>query len=197
MGASNRGPVAAILLAAAEGDAGDGLRTLVPVSEAAPIERAIEALLPSTVSELVVVVGPTAVTLGFEVGRKPLTVKKHREWKKGWRSGLVAGLKSVSPEAAGVLVTTPDTVRLTTAVVDRIVRLWQKSGRGLVAASLGGRRRLPALFDLSYREEIAALRPESGLEEIWDRHPEDVATADLDRPTPTGGTPRPGAPGGP
>ncbi|MCI0339785.1 MAG: NTP transferase domain-containing protein [Planctomycetales bacterium] len=197
MGSGNRGPVAAILLAAAEGDGGDGTRTLLPVSEAAPIERAIEALLPSSVSELVVVVGPTAVTLGFQVGRKPLTVKKHREWKKGWRSGLAAGLRSVSPDATAVLVATPDTARLTTAVLDRLVRLWQKSGRGLVVSTLGGRRRLPAVLDLRYREEIGALRPESGLEEIWDRHGDDVATADLERPTPTLGTPRPGPSGGP
>lgn len=64
--------------------------------------------------------------------------------------------------------------------INRVIRTFLESGKGLVMAAHNGKRGHPLIVDMKYADEVLNLPEDEGLRALAARHPEDVLESDTD-----------------
>jgi molybdenum cofactor cytidylyltransferase len=101
-----------------------------------------------------VVLGANARALAPALGRLPVTLVVDRHWEEGVAASIRAGLLALAGSCSGALLLHAAQSGVTSADLQRLVDLWRRNPRSIVAAQCGGGHELPAIFP---RGEFPAL----------------------------------------
>jgi molybdenum cofactor cytidylyltransferase len=181
----------AVILAAGESKRMGAPKLLLPYGRTTIIETVIERATSSNVDRTLVVLGSHWRTLKELIKKHPVASAVNPRFKLGMLSSIQRGIAALPRKCRAVVIVLGDQPDLQPGVINLLIEAYRQQGKGIIVPIYGNKRGHPALIDLKYRDEIAALDPEIGLRELLQRHPEDIlevqipdSTALLDIDTP-------------
>ncbi|HEY4711825.1 MAG TPA: nucleotidyltransferase family protein, partial [Dehalococcoidia bacterium] len=100
--------ISAILLAAGESNRMGQPKQLLPFGQSTILERTIDTLLDSAVSETIVVLGYRDEEIRKTIAGKPVKIAINPDYQQGMSVSIIAGLKQIDKRARAVLIAPGD-----------------------------------------------------------------------------------------
>lgn len=172
--------VAAIVLAAGQ-SIRMGESKLLALLEGRPlVQRALDSVLRSTASEVVVVLGPEAarVTGTIDLGRARAVVNPN--FREGISTSIRAGIRAAAPSAEAYLMVLGDQPFVSTQTLERLIRAWRQGDAHLVIPRFDGRRGNPVLVDRSLTAALDSLAGDQGFRVLFNRHEHQILDLDVE-----------------
>jgi len=166
--------IGAVILAAGESRRMGSPKLLLPYRGSTMIESVLEAVTASDVESTVVVLGAGRGPLRKKIRRFPVSEIVNLRYRRGMLSSIQCGVAALPGGCRAALVVLGDQPGISAAVIDALIAAYQKGRECIVVPVFRGRRGHPLLVDLKYRDEIAALSPETGLRALFAAHPDDI-----------------------
>jgi molybdenum cofactor cytidylyltransferase len=173
----------AMILAAGESKRMGKPKLLLPFQNKTIIETLIEKVILSTADKTLVVLGSDSEKIEEKIKKFPLKITCNPHFKKGMLSSVQWGFKSLPKDAQAALVLLGDQPAVSTAIIDKVISAYQKTGKGIVLPVYKKERGHPVLIDLKYRNEVEALSHEVGLRGLVYSHPEDIKEVKVKTPS--------------
>lgn len=173
--------VSAVLLAAGESRRMGRPKQLLPIGDRTAIEMAIENLLASPVSEVIVVLGYKANEIAERISYLPVKIVINTDYTRGMSSSVKAGLKAVSDMAEGVLFAHGDQPFVTPMVIDKLVSAFSQ-GAFIVLPIYQGKTGHPVILDIKYRQDILEMDEGLGLRQVIRKYSDDIQRVEVDSP---------------
>ncbi len=170
----------AIVLAAGESRRMGSPKMLLPYNDMTVIEQVVNNLLDADIDRVVVVLGANRedimkVTRSYDVFHC-----YNEDYKGGMLSSVKCGFFSLPQGCTGALIMPGDQPMTGPGEINRVIRTFLESGKGLVMAAHNGKRGHPLIVDMKYADEVLTLPEDEGLRALAARHPEDVLESDTD-----------------
>jgi molybdenum cofactor cytidylyltransferase len=170
----------AIVLAAGESRRMGSPKMLLPYNDMTVIEQVVNNLLDADIDRVVVVLGANRedimkVTRSYDVFHC-----YNEDYKGGMLSSVKCGFFSLPQGCTGALIMPGDQPMTGPGEINRVIRTFLESGKGLVMAAHNGKRGHPLIVDMKYADEVLNLPEDEGLRALAARHPEDVLESDTD-----------------
>ena len=170
----------AIVLAAGESRRMGSPKMLLPYNDMTVIEQVVNNLLDADIDRVVVVLGANRedimkVTRSYDVFHC-----YNEDYKEGMLSSVKCGFYSLPQGCTGALIMPGDQPMTGPGEINRVIRTFLESGKGLVMAAHNGKRGHPLIVDMKYADEVLTLPEDEGLRALAARHPEDVLESDTD-----------------
>jgi len=167
--------ISAILLAAGESKRMGELKQLMPFGQNTTIvEQAIDNLLSSAVSEVIVVVGYRAEEVIKNIVGKPVKIAINPNYRQGMSTSIIAGLNLVDSRAQAVMLTLGDQPLINSQTINRLIEEFHNHDRGIAIPTYQGRRGHPIIFAIKYKEKLLELKGDIGGRQIVKDHPDDI-----------------------
>jgi molybdenum cofactor cytidylyltransferase len=166
--------ISAILLAAGESNRMGQPKQLLPFGQSTIVERTIDNLLNSAVSETIVVLGYRDEEIRKTIAGKPVKLVINPDYQQGMSTSIIAGLKQVDKRARAVLIALSDQPFINSQTITSLVEAFIANNRGILIPVYQGRRGNPVIFAIKYKGELLNLKGDVGGREIIKRHPDDV-----------------------
>jgi len=166
--------ISAILLAAGEANRMGQPKQLMPFGQSTILERTIDNLLNSAVSETIVVLGYREEEIRKTIAGKPVKIAINPDYQQGMSTSIIAGLKQVDKRARAVLIALGDQPFVDSQTITSLVEAFIANSRGIIIPVYQGRRGNPVIFAIKYKGELLHLKGDVGGREIIKRHPDDV-----------------------
>jgi molybdenum cofactor cytidylyltransferase len=166
--------ISAILLAAGESNRMGQPKQLMPFDQSTIVEGAIDNLLNSAVSEIIVVLGYRYEEILKTIAGKPVKIAINPDYRQGISASIIAGLKQVDKRARAVLIALGDQPFVDSQTISSLVEAFITDNRGIIIPVYQGRRGNPVIFAIKYKGELLNLKGDIGGREIIKRHPDDV-----------------------
>lgn len=172
--------VSAIVLAAGKSTRMGQQKLLMPFGEKSMIAAVVAEVAASDAFSTIVVTGSTCDEIKKELRVHDLNFVYNERFEQGMLSSVQAGVAATDPETDGFLVLLGDQPMVSAAVINRLISVVQKTGKGLLIPVFQGKRGHPVLIDSKYKNEISALNPEVGLRELFLNHPDDILEIEIE-----------------
>lgn len=170
----------AIVLAAGESRRMGSPKMLLPYNDVTVIEQVINNLLDADIDRIVVVLGANREEI-MEVTRSYDVFHCYNEdYKGGMLSSVKCGFYSLPQGCTGALIMPGDQPMTGPGEINRVIRAFMESDKGLVMAAHNGKRGHPLIVDMKYADEVLSLPEGEGLRALAAKHPEDVMESDTD-----------------
>ncbi|MDH5365096.1 MAG: molybdenum cofactor cytidylyltransferase [Dehalococcoidia bacterium] len=166
--------ISAILLAAGESNRMGQPKQLMPFDHSTIVEGAIDNLLNSAVSEIIVVLGYKSEEIRKTIAGKPIKIATNPDYQQGMSTSIITGLKQVDKRARAVLIALGDQPFVDSQTINSLVEAFIANNRGIIIPVYQGRRGNPVIFAIKYKGELLNLKGDVGGREIIKRHPDDV-----------------------
>jgi len=166
--------IQAIILAAGKSERMGRPKPLLPWGRRTLIEATIDGISRSLADGILVVLGAARDEIETVIAEYPVGRVFNPDFGLGMLSSIQRGLEAVSRDARAVIFFLGDQPPPRPATINRLVRAYETTGRGIVLPVHLGRRGHPVLIDIKYKDEIGGLDPEIGLRQLLRDHPEDV-----------------------
>jgi molybdenum cofactor cytidylyltransferase len=166
--------ISAILLAAGESNRMGQPKQLMPFGQSTILERTIDNLLNSAVSETIVVLGYREEDIRKTIAGKPVKIAINPDYQQGMSASIIAGLKQIDKRARAVLIALGDQPFVDSQTINSLVEAFIANSKGIIIPVYQGRRGNPVIFAIRYRGELLNLKGDVGGREIIKRHPDDV-----------------------
>jgi len=166
--------ISAILLAAGESNRMGQPKQLMPFGQITIVERTIDNLLNSAVSETIVVLGYKDEEIRKTIAGKPIKIAMNPDYQQGMSTSIIAGLKQVDKRARAVLIALGDQPFVNSQTITSLVEAFIANNRGILIPVYQGRRGNPVIFAIEYKGELLNLKGDVGGREIIELHPDDV-----------------------
>ncbi|GFP20842.1 molybdenum cofactor cytidylyltransferase [Candidatus Hakubella thermalkaliphila] len=172
--------VSAILLAAGSSDRFGRLKQLLDVQGKKIIQIALESLLRSRVSEIVVVLGYAREQIKEYLKGYEVKIVDNPQYRKGQSSSIKRGLESIDQEAEAALFMLSDTPLVGHEIIDLVIGKYEETGSTIVAPFYGDKRGHPVLFGRELFGELKALEGDVSGSGVIRRHAERVVRVQVD-----------------
>jgi len=172
--------ISAILLAAGESNRMGQPKQLMPFGQSTIVERTIDNLLNSAVSETIVVLGYKDEEIRKTIAGKPIKIAMNPDYQQGMSTSIIAGLKQVDKRARAVLIALGDQPFVNSQTITSLVEAFIANNRGILIPVYQGRRGNPVIFAIEYKGELLNLKGDVGGREIIKLHPDDVLEVAVD-----------------
>ena len=166
--------ISAILLAAGESNRMGQPKQLMPFGQSTIVERTIDNLLNSAVSETIVVLGYRDEEIRKTISGKPVKIAINPGYQQGMSTSIIAGLKQIDKRAQAVLIALGDQPFVGSQTINNLLEAFIANKRGIIIPIYQGRRGNPIIFAIRYKGELLNLKGDVGGREIIKRHPDDV-----------------------
>jgi molybdenum cofactor cytidylyltransferase len=166
--------VSAILLAAGQSKRMGQVKQLMPLGQSTIVERTIDNLLNSAISETIVVLGYRQEDVRKTIADKPVKIAINSDYQQGMSASIIAGLKQVDKRARAVLIALGDQPFVDSQTINSLVEAFIANKRGIITPVYQGRRGNPVIFAIRHKRELLNLKGDVGGREIIKRHPDDV-----------------------
>jgi len=166
--------IQAVILAAGKSERMGSPKPLLPWGKRTLIEATIDGIARSLANKILVVLGAAREVIEPVIAKYHVGRVFNPDFGRGMLSSIQRGLGAVSRDARAVLFFLGDQPPPDPAMINRLIRAYDNTGKGIVLPVHGGRRGHPVLIDLKYRNAIRALDPGIGLRQLMRDHPEDV-----------------------
>jgi molybdenum cofactor cytidylyltransferase len=172
--------LAGIVLAAGESRRMGQPKQLLPFGERTILERVVDTLLTAGVGEVIVVLGHLADRVGAVLGDRPVRTVVNTEYRQGMLSSVKCGVRAIGAKYDAVLIALGDQPQIQGAVVSEVMRAYRAGAAGIVIPRYGDRKGHPIIINLQrYREAIANLPEDAGLNVLMQEHADDVRLIDV------------------
>ncbi|MBI4286758.1 MAG: nucleotidyltransferase family protein [Chloroflexi bacterium] len=176
------GSVSAILLAAGEAKRMGRLKQLMPFGEMTLVEKAVDSLLRSAASEVIVVLGAGVDEVMAKIEDRPVRIAYSPLYRRGMSYSIKAGLAMVDSQAQAFLVALADQPLVDSPTIDRLIEAFHTVDKGIIIPTYQGRRGHPVIFARKYGADFRRLEGDVGGRQIVSEHPEDVLEVNVDCP---------------
>lgn len=174
--------IGAVLLAAGESTRMGEPKPLLPFGDTTLIEHLARELLDSDVDCVVAVLGHEAERVRKRLLRMPVRVAVNADYKQGMLSSIRCGLRALPDAAEAALIAPVDQPRLSSDIVETLIRAWRCSGKGMAVPIHDGRRGHPLLIAARYFPEVLTGLDDTGLRGLLRRYPDDLLQVPFDDP---------------
>jgi molybdenum cofactor cytidylyltransferase len=171
--------ISAILLAAGESNRMGQPKQLMPFDQSTIVERTIDHLLNSPVSETIVVLGYKGEEIRKIIAGKLIKIAINPDYQQGMSTSIIAGLKQVDKRARAVLIALGDQPFVNSQTITSLVEAFIVNNRGIIIPVYRGKRGNPVIFAIKYKCELLNLKGDVGGREIIKRHPDDVLEVEV------------------
>ena len=168
--------VGAIILAAGQAERAGGPKIIWPAAGRPSLRRVAEAALNARgVCEVVAVTGGWAAEAAEVLKGLPVKIVHNPEYSRGQAGSLKAGLESLSRVCRAAVFLLADQPFITSQIIEDLIDFHRQGRYSIVAPSIGGQRKNPAVFSLDrWRIELAALGGDKGARDLIAAHPEEL-----------------------
>lgn len=184
--------VATVVLAAGGSRRMGSPKQLLRIDGITLVRRAAETALASRCEGVYVIVGAAAETVRREVSGLRLQVVENRHWEKGLAGSIRVGIEAVRtarPEFDAAILTPVDQPWIHSALMDRLIEVFEAGEREIVACSYAGTVGAPALFSRRHFADLTSLSGDRGAKSVLEARAAEVAqvpfpegATDLDTP---------------
>jgi molybdenum cofactor cytidylyltransferase len=172
--------LAGIVLAAGESRRMGQPKQLLPFGKGTILERVVDTLLTAGVGEVVVVLGHLADPVRAVLGDRPVRAVVNTEYRQGMLSSVKCGVHAIGTGYDAVLIALGDQPHIEGAVVSEVMRAYRDGDAGIVIPRYGDKKGHPIIINLQrYRQAIANLPEDAGLNLLMQEHADDVRLIDV------------------
>lgn len=145
-----------------------------------PLVRHIaQQALASTLASLTVVVGHRAADVTSALAGLKIHVVENPSYGQGQSTSLRAGLVSFPRDLSAALILLVDQPFVDTALINRLIGLYEESRAQIVAPRFAGRRGNPVIFDRALFPELLTVVGDTGARDVISRHRDRLVTLEL------------------
>ena len=172
--------VNAIVLAAGKSIRMGQQKLLMPFEGRSMVATVVGKIADSVSSRTIVVTGSDRGKIEEELETYPLLFVNNERYEEGMLTSVQAGVAATGPETDGYLILLGDQPMVSEAVINRLISVFRKGGKGLLIPVFNGKRGHPVLIGSKYRNEIEILNPDIGLRELFLNHPDDIQEIEVE-----------------
>lgn len=158
-------------------------KMLLPYHGMTIIEKVIENVLVSGISNVLTVTGSDSDQLIKVIGSLPVEMCFNEKWKDGMLSSVKCGIRSVPETCDAVMVFLGDQPMISSSVIEELLYKYKKSDKNIIIPVYQKKRGHPILIRKKYFSEIEKLNPDEGLRMLARRFPFDVIEVEIDNPS--------------
>jgi len=173
--------VSAVVLAAGASKRFGLSKQLLPVAGTTMIEHILDAVIATSVDEVVVVLGYSASQIAEHIP-PGCRAALNKDWETGISSSIRVGLEAIDPHAEAVLFVLADQPFVTSGALERILQAYYGSTKPIVAPVYQGQRGTPVLFDQRFFSALRALCGDVGGREVMARFANEVLDVEMQSP---------------
>lgn len=174
--------VSAILLAAGQAKRMGRPKLLLPFGDSTILEKSLDNLLKSGVTEVIVVVGNQAEKTIEKIGKRPVKTVLNPNYAMGMSTSIIKGLNAVSEKTEAIMLVLADQPLIESNILIKLLEAFFSHDRGIIVPVYQGRRGHPVIFDMKSKNELMGLKGDVGAREVVNRHPGDVLEVPVDAP---------------
>ncbi len=139
------------------------------------IEHIQRGLIASKVDEVIPVLGDSFEEVKpYILNHKKIKIAYNKDFLLGQTSSFKAGLKEVSPKAAGVMLLPVDVPFVKSSTIDALVDEFIHEKRALLIPSYHGRKGHPPIFSCRFIKELLALKDSEGINAFQLRRQDEI-----------------------
>jgi molybdenum cofactor cytidylyltransferase len=172
----------AIILAAGESKRMKFPKMLLPLNDKTMIEKVIENVTGSEVFNTLVVLGSYSGEILGIIRNLPVVHCYNENYKEGMVSSVQCGFRNLPIRFRAAVVFAGDQPLIGPEVINKVIRAYKQTGKGIVIPVYRSKRGHPLLLDSKYRNEINNLDPGVGLRSIAEKYPGDVFEVPVNSP---------------
>ncbi len=174
--------IAAIVLAGGSGSRMGRSKPLIRLRDLPLLRHVIDHLKESTVDDIVVVLGYDSAAIRQAVSLEDVSVVENPEYAKGMSTSIRAGLRAVKDDAEAALIVLADQPLISSKTVNRLVDFFRDRKPAIVVPAFRGFRGNPVLIARRLFPEMSRITGDIGCRAIFDDHPADIETVEVDDP---------------
>lgn len=172
----------AVILAAGESKRMGKPKLLLPFGKKTIIETVIESVIQSKIDKVLVVLGSEREKIEKKIKNFPLKIAYNPDFRTGMLSSVQRGFQELPENTQAVLVVLGDQPVISSAVINKVIDAYKKTGKGIVLPVYRKERGHPVLIGMKYRGEVENLSPDIGLRGTVYNHPEDILEVEVEMP---------------
>lgn len=173
----------AIVLAAGESRRMGSPKMILPYKGMTIIEKVLENVLASDVEKVVTVLGSNKDEVLKVIEKFPVLHCINSNYKNGMLSSVKCGFEFLPADFRAALVFLGDQPMAETAVINKMIKAYNESGKGILVPVFENKRGHPLLADKKYLDEIINLDDPEGLKGLLRRHPDDLLEVVTETPS--------------
>lgn len=166
--------ICAIVLAAGMSRRMGAQKLLLPFAGKTVIAHIVAELLNSTVDHVLVVVGCRGKSVAEKLPKQSITIVTNPNYTNGMLSSVRCGIQALPQECTAVMVVLGDQPAISSELVDKMVRSFAKTDKGIVVPYCQQRRGHPLMFSVKYLNDIMTNFDKVGLRGLLHTCPKDV-----------------------
>ncbi|MGI8689597.1 MAG: nucleotidyltransferase family protein [Thermomicrobiales bacterium] len=167
---SQRGAVAAVVLAAGASTRLGQPKQLAPIGGRPALAYTLDALRASSVDRVVLVLGHSADEIAAALDLTDITVVHNDAYAEGQSTSVLAGVKALGDDVAAALMVVGDQPLLAPTVVDTIVRAYEQTGGPFIVPVYAGEWGNPVLLARATWPLLDNLKGDTGARPILRKH---------------------------
>lgn len=167
---SERGRVAAVVLAAGSSTRLGQPKQLAPIAGRPALSYTLDALRASRVERIVLVLGHAADAITAALDLAGVTVVRNDAYTEGQSTSVIAGVKSLDDDVDAALMVVGDQPLLAPTVVDAIVRTYEETGGPFIVPVYEGEWGNPVLLARATWPLLDHLKGDTGARPILRKH---------------------------
>jgi len=173
--------VCAIILAAGRSQRMGAFKPLLPFGPTTVIETCIENLRAGGVETIVVVLGQDlrAEELKKRLKNTGVSFAVNPDSNSEMSASIACGARNLPEETRAVIINPVDHAAVPGEVIETLISEWKKGAR-VVKPTWNESGGHPVLIDLSFRDELLSLDPNSGLKAFFSVHQQQVSRVPVD-----------------
>jgi molybdenum cofactor cytidylyltransferase len=173
------GKVAGIILAAGKSTRTRVPKLLLPFGRSTVIQQTVHNVLDSQVDEVLVVLGCKRDRLAKLLQDTPVRLVTNYDYERGMLTSIVAGMNAVSPGMKAVMIMPGDHPLIRSTTINALLTAYRASEKGIAVPVYDGHRGHPAIFSLTYQDELPKLTGQ-GARQLLHSHQSDVLEVPVD-----------------
>ena len=168
------GEIWAIVLAAGESRRMGSPKMILPYEGMTIIEKVLENVLASNVEKVVTVLGSHWEEIMKVIERFQVPHCYNSNFKDGMLSSVKCGFEFLPGDFRAALVFLGDQPMVETPVINKLIKAYNESGKGILVPVFENKRGHPLMVDKKYRDEIINFDDHEGLKGLLRRLPDDL-----------------------
>jgi molybdenum cofactor cytidylyltransferase len=172
----------AIILAAGESKRMGFPKMLLTFNGKPMLENVIINVINSDIDNTIVIFGSENKDLEAISGRLRVRHVYNKNYREGMLSSVQCGFRNIPENSDAVLVFQGDQPLISTFTINKVIRAYRSSDRGIIVPVYEKKRGHPILIDIRYRNEIEKLDPQVGLRSLTYNFSDDVLEIETDDP---------------
>jgi molybdenum cofactor cytidylyltransferase len=164
----------AIVLAGGESKRMGSPKMILPYEGMTIIEKVLASVLSSDVDKVVTVLGSNKDEVMKVIEKLPVLHCHNSNYKDGMLSSVKCGFEFLPDDFRAAMVFLGDQPMAEASVINKIIKSYNESGKGINVPVFEGKRGHPILVDKKYKDEIINLDEPDGLRGLLRKHPDDL-----------------------